>query len=582
MLNHGKIYHLFPFLPWLKGYNRTALRQDAVAGATVAVVLIPQAMAYAMLAGLPAVYGLYAAMLAPLVAALYGSLQQLSTGPIAILSLLVLTTLSPLAEPGTARYMELAVLLAFMVGILYLAIGMFRLGAVMSFISHSTVRGFTSAASLIICATQVPHLLGIAVPRREYLFPMVYDLIKGLPSTHLPTLIVGLLAFAVIFVAKRYRAAFPGGLVALILTSVLLALFEWHESGIAIVGPTPAGFPHFEIPFLHFKTMSGLLGPAIVIALVSFAETYSVGKAVSGQTKQRVDVNQEFIGQGLANLIGSFFQSYPVSGSFSRTAINFASGARTWVSSAVANLGVILALLFLTPYMAYIPRAALSALVISAVIILFHPGQVFSLWKMNRHDGIVAFTVFALAILTKPDYALLIGVALSLILFLWKTMHPRIVRITKDPELNMFLNADVYRKPNCPQILELRPDNCIFFGNAEYTMERILMRVEEQKTPLKFLLLDFESIAFMDISGVDELFGLLDELKARNIEMAFLYVHLPVKKVLENTGFLDRVGRDRVKEKMGEAIAYLFERLDHGYCRNVCPYKLFHECSTVK
>ena len=582
MLEHSKIHRVFPFLPWLQGYNRSKFRRDLVAGVTVAVVLIPQSMAYAMLAGLPPVYGLYAAVLAPLIASMWGSLQQLSTGPIAILSLLVLTTLSPLAEPGTARYIELALLLSFMVGILYLAIGVFRLGAVMSFISHSTVRGFTSAAALIICATQIPSLLGINVHRHEYLFPMLYDILKGLPATHVPTLIVGLLAFAIIFVARKYRATFPGGLVALVLTTVPLVLFEWHERGIAVIGPTPAGLPHFQVPSLDFNTMSSLLGSAIVVALVSFAETYSVGKAISSGTKQKVDVNQEFIGQGLANLVGSFFQSYPVSGSFSRTAINYTSGAKTWVSSVVATFGVIIALLFLTPFIAYIPRAALSALVISAVILLFNPGQVFSLWKKNRHDGIVGFTVFALALLTKPDYALLIGVALSLILFLWKTMHPRIVRITKDPELNMFVNADVYRKPSCPQILELRPDNCIFFGNAEYTMEQLSGRLDEQRTPIKFLLLDFESIAFIDISGVDELFGLLDELKARKIEMAFLYVHLPVKKVLESTNFLDMVGRDRMLEKMGEAIAYLFERLDHDYCRNVCPYKLFHECSTVK
>jgi SulP family sulfate permease len=576
------MYRLLPFLPWLKGYTRAKFRRDFGAGLTVAVVLIPQAMAYAMLAGLPPVYGLYAAVVAPLIAAMWGSLQQLSTGPIAILSLLVLTTLSPLAEPGTARYIELALLLAFMVGILYLAIGIFRLGAVMSFISHSTVRGFTSAAALIICATQVPSLLGINVHRHEYLFPMLYDVAMGLPSTHVPTLIVGLISFAIIFVAKKYRATFPGGLAALILTSIPLFIFEWHERGIAVIGPTPAGLPRFQVPALDFNTMSMLLGSAIVVALVSFAETYSVGKAISSGTKQKVDVNQEFIGQGLANLVGSFFQSYPVSGSFSRTAINFTSGAKTWVSSVFAALGVIIALLFLTPFIAYVPKAALSALVISAVMLLFNPGQVFSLWKKNRHDGIVAFTVFALALLTKPDYALLIGVVLSLVLFLWKTMHPRIVRITKDPDLNMFLNADVYRRPSCPQILELRPDNCIFFGNAEYTMEQLLGRLDEQKTPIKFLLLDFESIAFIDISGVEELFGLLDELKRRKVEMAFLYVHLPVKKVLESTNFLDMVGRDRMLEKMGDAIAYLFERLDHDYCRNVCPYRLFHECSTVK
>src|SRR4030043_245525 len=204
MSEHQHIHRFLPFLPWLKGYNRSKFLRDLVAGVPAAVILIPQAMAYAMLAGLPPVYGLYAAVVAPLIASMWGSLQQLSTGPIAILSLLVLTTLSPLAEPGTSQYIELALLLSFMVGILCLAIGIFRLGAVMSFISHSTVRGFTSAAALIICATQIPSLLGIKVHQHEYLFPMLYDIVGGLSATHIPTLIVGLLAFAIIFVAKKY------------------------------------------------------------------------------------------------------------------------------------------------------------------------------------------------------------------------------------------------------------------------------------------------------------------------------------------------------------------------------------------
>jgi SulP family sulfate permease len=197
-----------------------------------------------------------------------------------------------------------------------------------------------------------------------------------------------------------------------------------------------------------------LLGPAIVIALVSFAETYSVGKAISAETKQKVSVDQEFIGQGLANLVGSFFQSFPVSGSFSRSAINFAAGAKTGISNVVSSLVVVLALLFLTPLLRYIPKAALAALVISAVLLLFHPREVLKLWRLNHHDGLVALAVFVLSLLTKPDYALLIGVMISLIYFLWRTMHPRIVRVTKDPAYNMFVNADVNDKPSCPQILQ--------------------------------------------------------------------------------------------------------------------------------
>lgn len=580
--HHVLIHRLFPFLSWLKGYEISAFRKDLVSGLTVAVVLIPQSMAYAMLAGLPPVYGLYAAATAPLIAALWGSLRQLSTGPIAITSLLVLTTLAPLAEPGSPRYIGLALVLAFLVGLLYLGIGIFRLGMVMSFISHSAIRGFTSAAALIIIATQLPHLLGIKTQHAEYIFQMLRDLAMALPSLHPPTLLLGVIAFGIIFGIQRVRRNLPAGLIALLATTIPIWLFELHLSGINVVGASPGGLPGFSLPDLGLDTLSSLLGPAFVIAMVSFAETYSVGKSISIETKQKVDVNQEFIGQGLANLVGSFFQGYPVSGSLSRTAINFATGARTGMSSVVAGVCVILALLFLTPLFTYIPRAALAALVISAVLLLFHPKEVFLLWRMNRHDGIVAWTVFVLALLTKPDYALLLGVMMSLMFFLWKTMHPRIVRVTKDPELNMFLNADVYGKPSCPQILELRSDNCIFFGNAEYTMEQILHRLDEQATPLRFLVLDFEAIGFVDISAVDEFRLLLDELERKGVKLVFLSVRLPVREVLKSTGFINEFGAHHVFDKRGDVISTLFPQLDHKYCKEVCPHSLFLECARVK
>jgi len=567
---------------WLKGYEKSTFRGDAIAGLTVAVVLIPQSMAYAMLAGLPPVYGLYAAAVTPFIGALWGSLRQLATGPIAIMSLLVLTTLTPLAEPGSKEFVELALLLTFMVGVLYLCIGVFRLGIVMYFISHSAVKGFTAAAALIISATQIPHLLGLSVSKHEYIFPMLMEIVKGLPSFHIMTSVVGIIAIGLIYSMKKFSKNLPSGLIALIVMTGAVVVFELHLGGIAIVGKTPRGLPHFHLPAFDFEIMSLLLGPAIVAALVSFAETYSVGKAVSAETKQKVSVDQEFIGQGLANLIGSFFQSYPVSGSFSRTAINLATGAKTGISSVISSLAVVLALLFLTPLFTYIPRAVLAALVISAVLMLFHPKEVFSLWKKNRHDGIVAVTVFVLALLTKPDYALLIGVVISMMFFLWKTMHPRIVRVSKDPELNMFLNADVYEKPSCPQILHLRSDNAIYFANAEYTVEHLIERLDEQSTPIKFLLLDFQAVGFIDITGIEELRVLLEEVKARGIQLALMGVHLPVKEVFKSSGFLDELTPVFLIENRGDAITILFNQIDHAYCKNVCPYSLFTECPTVK
>jgi len=574
----GLLYSLFPFLEWLKRYQMSFLKSDFIAGITVAVVLIPQAMAYAMLAGMPPVYGLYAAAVTPFFGVLWGSLRQLATGPIAIMSLLVLTTLTPMTEPGSPQFVELAFLLAFMVGVLYMLIGVFRMGIGMAFISHSAVRGFTAAAALIIISTQLPHFLGLTVSRHEYVFHMLLEIVKGLPSLHIQTSMVGLAAFVIIYGIKKARPNFPAALIALIFTTGAVFLFRLDQSGIAIVGKTASGLPSFHVPMFDFDTISALLGPAVVIALVSFAETYSVGKAISSETKQKVDVDQEFIGQGMANIIGSFFQCFPVSGSFSRTAINLSSGAKTGVSSVVSSLSVIVALLFLTPLLTYIPRAALAALVISAVLLLFHPKEVFVLWKMNRDDGIVAVTVFVLALLTKPDYALLIGVMISLMLFLWKTMHPRVVRVSKDPEFNMFINADELDKPSCPQLLQLRSDNIIYFANAEYTMDHILKRLDEQTTPTLYLLLDFQAVGFIDITGVVELRALYEELKARNIRLALMGVKSPVKKVFVSSGFMDELEPTLFIENRGEAITVLFHDLFHDYCREICPHQLFYEC----
>jgi SulP family sulfate permease len=578
----SRLYRVFPFLDWLKGYQLETFKDDSIAGITVAVVLIPQSMAYAMLAGMPAVYGLYAAAVTPFIAALWGSLRQLATGPIAIMSLLVLTTLSSMAEPGSQEFIDLAFLLAMMVGILYFLIGIFKMGIVMAFISHSAVKGFTAAAALIIISTQLPHFLGLTVQRHEYVFHTLLGIVKGLPTLHFLTTLIGVIAIVIIYGLKKFRPNFPGALVALILTTCAVFFLKLGESGIAIVGKSPSGLPTPLLPPMDFDTISALIGPAIVIAMVSFAETYSVGKAISSQTKQKVDVDQEFIGQGLANFIGSFFQCYPVSGSFSRTAINYAAGGKTGISSVVSSFAVVIALLFLTPLLTYIPKAALAALVISAVLTLFHPKEVFKLWKMNRHDGIVAVSVFVLALATKPDYALLIGVMMSLMFFLWKTMHPRIVRISKDPEYNMFVNADEGNRPSCPQILHLRSDNTIFFANAEYTVDNIIKRMDEQPTPLKFLLLDFYAVGFIDITGIEELQTLHEEVKRRNLRLAFMGVHLPVKKVLISSGYMDEIEPDLFIEVRGEAITILFQQLDHDYCKNECPYALFYECPTVK
>jgi SulP family sulfate permease len=580
--SQSRLGRIFPFINWFKDYSSGFFRKDLLAGLTVAIVLIPQSMAYAMLAGLPPVYGLYAATVAPVLGALWGSLRQLASGPIAIMSLLVLTSLANMAEPGSQAFIELSFLLAFMVGGIYLLVGIFKMGIIMSFISHSAVKGFTSAAALIIVSTQLPHLLGVQTEHHEYVILKFIAIAKSITGLHWPTLGIGLLALVIIQVVKKIKPNLPGAMLALVVTSLLVVWLDLDKAGVAVIGNVKGGLPRPMIPPFDLQQMSVLFGPAIVIAMVSFAETYSVGKSIAGETKQKLNVNQEFIGQGVANLIGSFFQCYPTSGSFSRSAINFSTGAKTGVSSVITSLSVVVALLFLTPWLTYIPKAALAALVMNAVWMLFHPREVFHLWKMNHHDGIVAICVFILSLVAKPDYALLIGVIMSLMFFLWKTMHPRIVRISKSPKLGMFTNADFEKIPSCPQILQLRSDNSIFFANAEYTVEHIMERYNEQDPSPKFLLLDLQSMNFIDITGVDELKTLMEELRSRGTELALMEIHLPVKEVFEHSGFVNEMKQDLLFHKRGDAYEHLFTLLDHSYCRDKCPYALFQECHTIK
>jgi sulfate permease, SulP family len=411
---------------------------------------------------------------------------------------------------------------------------------------------------------------------------MFFNIVRELKHLNPYTCAIGIFSFSIIYIIKRFSKTIPASLIALATATAVLMVFGLDQQGVAVIGEIPIGLPSFTLPQVTFAMLSDLAGPTVVIALVSFAETYSVGKAISTQSKQKVDVDQEFIGQGLANLVGSFFHCYPVSGSFSRSAINFAAGAKTGIASIISSFFVILSLLFLTPLFTNIPKAALAALVINAVLLLFNPKEVFILLKKNRHDGIVAVTVFTMGLLIKPDYALLLGVMMSLIFFLWKTMHPNIVRITIDSDLDMFVDADLSNKPDCPQILHLQIESEIYFGNAQFLVEHILERIKEAPSSVKFLLLDFQAVSFIDITGIDELQILMEDIRSRGIQPAFTNITPPVEKVFISSGLMDDINPALVFDGKGTATKDLFMRIDQDYCKNTCPNNLFPECNTVK
>jgi len=575
-------HRLFPFLDWMKGYKLSTLRQDGQAGLTVAVVLIPQSMAFAMLAGLPPHYGLYAAAVTPIIAGLWGSLRQLATGPTAIMSLLTLTAISHHARPGSPEFIQLAFLLSIMVGMIFLFIGVSRLGIIMSFISHSTVRGFTAAAALIIITTQLPHVLGVQVAPHENAIAGFIETIGKLPQLNPYTLIIGAVAFVMIYgIVSRWRR-FPAGLLTLITMTAAVYLLDLQLYGVEVVGAVPRGLPRPHVPAVNLSIVVDLAGPAIVLALVCFAETYAVGKTISEKTKQRVDVNREFIGQGLANLVGGFFQSPPVAGSFSRTAMSYASGARTSASNVISSVAVTAALLFLTPLLQHIPRSALAALVISAVLLLFHPREVFVLWRKNRHDGIVAVTVFLLALLIKPDYALLIGVITSLTLFLYSSMHPRVVVLVKKPGEQVFISDTGQKMPRCRQVAMIRVDNAIYFANATYTVNRIRQELKKQGPDIKYLLLDMKGVGFIDITGIDELRTLISEVRKRGMRVLLIGLHRPVFAVFETSGLLKMLGRENIFLSFQDAYDALLPGLDADFCFDHCPTDFHDPCCTLR
>lgn len=569
-----------PFVPWMRTYNKEKGVADLVAGLTVAVVLVPQAMAYAMLAGLPPVYGLYAGLIGAGVAALFGSSTQLSTGPVAIVSFLVLTSLAPFATPESAEYIALAIALALVVGIIQFLMGAFRLGFIMNFVSHSVVVGFSSAAAIIIASTQVPSLLGIKVGQHEFVFETFIDIIKALPETHIPTLTVGALSVVAILLMKRIHKAFPAALVVVVVSILASIYFHFEVMGIKVVGAVPSGIPFPTFPDISVSGIMGIMGTAIVISIIGFMEAFAIAKALAAKKREHIDVNQELMGQGLANVFVSFFKGYPVSGSFSRSAVNDLAGGRTGMSSVFVSLFVLLSLLFLAPYLYNLPKAVLASIVIIAVAGLVDIKKFVHLWKIDRNDGIIAWVTFATAFIMKPDYAIFIGVILSLILFLRKSMRPHVAILGRNKEKNAFADITEDEKAvACPHMVIVRPDQSMYFGNAEYVINDTKRALEASKDA-KVLIFDGESVSFTDTSSLEMFEHFIEDKQKEGMFFVFVNIQKDVHEKFINAGLATLIGKDSFVTGKGNAIRLAKEKLAKMGCKD-CNSKAFRECEIV-
>lgn len=553
-----------PFMEWIGELkNPAVLKADAMAGLTVALVLIPQSMAYAQLAGLPAYIGLYAAFLPVIVAALFGSSRQLGTGPVAVVSLMSAAAMQPYAALGPEAMIAYSAMLAIMVGVFQLSLGLLRLGVLVDFLSHPVVIGFTNAGAIIIATSQLPKIFGLNVKadQFEHSYEFWWATLMAIPQTKWLVFAMGAFALASLIVLKKYAPKLPGVLITVVVTTLLAWAVDYKGMGGSVVGTIPEGLPSFSIPnvSLDFKTLSSLAVSAAIIGLIGFVEAISIAKAMASQTRQRLSANQELVGQGLANIVSGLSSAYTVSGSFSRSAVNFASGAVTGFASVVTGLLVMLTLLFLTPLLYHLPQATLAAVIIMAVINLFKIQPIKHAWKVEPHDGVVAVVTFLATLLFAPhlDKGILIGVVLSLGLFLYRTMSPNLVEVARDEDGTM-RDAGLHNLKTSDTVAVYRFDGDLYFANTGYLEGKLLNNIAE-KPNLKALILDMESIDQVDSTGEEMLEKLADRLKAAGIEFYLARTKTRVYETLQRSGLVKHIGEERFFRERKHAIQHAKE-----------------------
>lgn len=705
---------LFPAVSWLKGYNFSMLRLDALAGLTVALVLIPQSMAYAQLAGLPVYYGLYASFLPPMVAALFGSSRQLATGPVAVVSLMSAASLAPLASAGSSEFIAYSILLALIIGVFQFSLGVLKLGLVVNFLSHPVVNGFTNAAALIIASSQLAKFFGVEVDNAPHHYQtMIMVAQAAFDFTHWPTLLFGLGALLLMFTLRKISRRIPDVLLAVTLATLisyftgysdnrsvtlaelpttqvaemivrynnwqdqlveqsrlraelgaqidslkreldqgrgerleLVAVKNQHNlinaaieetggeirdlrshlrslrfvaveqngrllyhagddqvagaadsgqiwrlkvgSGVldlerltmmgggAVVGTIPRGLPPFAVPELSLDAIMKLLPMAVIIALLGFMEAIAIAKAIAAKTGQRLDPNQELIGQGLANMTGALSSSFAVSGSFSRSAVNLQAGAVTGMSSVVTSLVVLLTLLFLTPLLYHLPQAVLAAVIVMAVIGLLNTSGFIHAWKAQWYDGAISIITFLVTLAVAPhlETGIMVGVLLSMGVFLYKSMRPVVATLSLNED-KVLKSAEYYRLQGCRHIAVVRFDGPLFFANASYLDEQVA-KFRQQRPNLRYVILEASGINDMDASGEEALALLVERLRAAGIGFAISSAKGSVLAVLERTHLLHKIGWENFYPDSKSAVENLVHKvhqhsdLPEGGCK-ACP-----------
>lgn len=531
-----------PIVDWLPTYKREDLRSDLTAGFTTAVMIIPQAMGYAMLAGLPPIVGLYAALTPILAYAVLGTSRQLSVGPVAMDSLLVASAVGAIAQSGSHEYVAVAMTLGVLVGLVQLLLGLLGMGFVVNFLSRPVISGFTSAAALIIAASQLKYLLRVELPKTHLVHRVLWEAFGQHAAIHLPTLLIGALSLALLVWLKKARPIYPRALVVVVLTTLVVLVLDLHPRGVAVVGAVPSGLPRFGLPRFDLALWEKLLPSALTIALVSFMEAISVGKHFARENRHDVNPSQELVALGSANLFGGLFGGYPVAGGFSRSAVNAAAGAKTQLSGLITVAVVALTLLFLTPLFRSMPEAALAAIILQAVLGLIDLKEPRRLWRMKRTDlGLLVFT-FLMTLSAGIQWGIVLGVGASLLLFVVQTTRPHVAVLGRVPGTEAYLNVARHQHAHAlPGVLIVRVDAQFYFGNVSFLKDTLRELEHRMATPLKAVVLDASGMNQLDSSAEATLCEIDRDYAERGVRLLFARVKGPVRDVMYRSGLLKRL-----------------------------------------
>lgn len=571
---------ILPFLAWNSLVTRFTLRKDALAGFIGAIIVLPQGVAFAAIAGLPPEYGLYSAIVPAIVAALFGSSWHLVSGPTTAISLVVFASISPLAAVGSPDYVSLAITLSLLVGVIQLVMGWMQLGSLVNFISHTVVIGFTAGAGILIASNQVKNFFGIAVPQGSSFYETWNYFFAHLASINWYVSLVGAVTLVVgIGVKKRFRRI-PYMIPAILAGSLLGFFLNEHygvaQTGIRTVGSIPATLPPLSFPRLDMDTVRTLASSALAITLLALTEAVAIARAVGLRSGQHIEGNQEFIGQGAANIAGSFFSAYPSSGSFNRSGLNFEAGARTPLASVFASIFLMIIVLFIAPFAAYLPLAVMASVLFLVAwgLIDFH--HIRGIARASRSEAMLLFVTFISTLFIELEFAVFVGILFSLALYLRRAAHPAVVRYVPNPKHpnRKFGSSDTF--PPCPQLETVRIDGALFFGSVEH-IESELLRLEKEGRK-KFLLLVCAGISHIDLAGADMLVHQSVRRRKSGGDLFLVKVNESVMEVLESGGYVDVLGRENIFSSKNEALAVIVrKRLDKSIC-STCATRIFHEC----